>query len=230
MLRPLPGEDPSLHAMDAMKQALTGFALAAMMAMPAGVSAQDVLVVTIEPGPVRVNADRLRQQIAESTSLTVVGLIDERAQGADSALTIARAGNREWVLRYRSGATDVWARQTLAPGAVRRGLVAAGRDLIARGQRQAPVARATVPAAVTPAPTPVAPHTESWVRHDVDVMDPFAATDHWDPLRVALDGELQDPFNDPSLASRPPAIWADLADPYEGLVNDGIFDPWTLPN
>ncbi len=165
-------------------------ALASLLLLPATGSAQSVLLV-LDVGSARVDADALRERISAEADRTVVRLGDAASRDAAETLTVAFAGEDRWVLRHQRGATDTW-------------LEREGMD-----------------AAIETAAALIREPEDFGTRAGADLVDPFEG--RWDPLRVAIEGELVRPF-----IARGGMVYVGVEDPF---ARDGravhLMDPWT---
>src|SRR5690606_41328091 len=79
-----------------------------VLAEPAQAQTQDVVVLVLDAGSVRVNADAVGRAIAAAIERPVVRMTDERAQSATARLTIAFSSPDRWVLRYEAHGQVDW--------------------------------------------------------------------------------------------------------------------------
>jgi hypothetical protein len=196
-----------------------------LVALPAAADAP--LVVVVDAGPLRLDADALRDEVASATGREVITPADPRATGSD-LLVVAHASGRRWVLRYQHGAASYWAEREIRPGALRTALAEASASL-AQQAMAAPAAPAPEPVAEpTPPPEPTSAPcaVEAWPPEThADVVNPFLG---WDPLRVAIALSLMEPF-ERSLPAASRWAWGTIVDPFaiHGDAWADLMDPWS---
>ncbi len=181
-----------------MKPVALALAIACSLFAPPALAQDGPLVLVVDDDTARVDAAALRRDLAAATGRTVIRLADARAIGARDTLSLASVDGSRWVLRYDHGDASRWRAEDVArPDALRSTLIRASRDML---------------------------QEDDWARAASDVLDPFAASTRWDPLRDALRMELLDPFSGRTRYSwtelvdpfAPPAAWVDLMDPWAG--------------
>ncbi len=186
-------------------RALVSLALLAAVAVlgPTRAEAQPVLAV-VDAGSgewsAPLDADALRAGLAEASGRAVVGLADPRGRACRQTLTLARVSADRWVLRFDApDAEPTFAEHPVRAEAPLDGLVgAAVALLLAHGAFDA---RETVPGA--------------------DLVNPFGQP-RWDPLRVALAGQLH-----AVAAPREPLSYVDVVDPFRPIDRGAtLVDPW----
>lgn len=199
-----------------MLAALLGSALSASLAV-----AQAPLVVIVDAGQVRLDADALRAEVGAATGREVVAATDPRA-GESDLLVLAHVGARRWVLRYQHADHVAWVERSVRPGALRAALgrasVELATEVLARALEPAAASRETA----VLADAQQAPRRAWTLRPPTDLLDPFA---RWDPLRMAFALALVEPFEAPRARAR----WAEVVDPFVhelGAPTD-IVDPWS---
>lgn len=83
------------------------FAVALTLLSTTPAAAQTVVLV-IEAGPARVDADALRREVAEASGREVVALSDTRAAAARESVSAGSADGRLWVLRHDRDGHTAW--------------------------------------------------------------------------------------------------------------------------
>ncbi|MBX3270414.1 MAG: hypothetical protein KF729_09150 [Sandaracinaceae bacterium] len=181
-----------------MKSAAILLAVSSWLAVPALTGAQSVVLV-VDAGSARLDVEALRARVSAESGRALARLGDEGASPAAEALTIAFAGAGRWVLWHRRGAEDRWLE--------RRASADATADVLAR--------------AATELLRPADADAAFGTRAGHDLVDPFAR--RWDPLRVALEGELVRPF-----VARGGMVYYGVSDPFAADATAvHLLDPWT---
>ncbi len=201
--------------------ALLLFTWASLLALPAHAQDEHVIVIVIDPGPIRVNIDQLTRAIQTSLARPVVRMTDERAQEAEGRLSIAYSHPFRWVLRYEARGTVGWVSDRInRAGELRSRLSQLTQDLVVRveGEPNAVATNRQVPVPQSPA------------RHTA------RRSDWTDDVILALQDEIVDPFaNEPRRRSRPISIlWSEVVDPFRDSparapvteVWSEVLDPW----
>jgi hypothetical protein len=191
--------------------ALLAVALAGSWALPgahAKAQRERVVVLVIDAGSMRVNADSIGRAIEGALRRPVVRMTDERAQRATGRLTIAFSNPNRWVLRYEAEGQVAWVSdRILRPGALRSRLVELSQGLVTRLEGSSPERR------------------RAW-NEDVilalqnEIVDPFRD----DPPRArprpitVLWSEVVDPFRDQPARARVTEVWSEVLDPWASEV------------
>jgi len=189
-------------------------ALVSLLLLSPGVAGAQSVIFVMDAGPAQLDTDVLRERIAEDAEREVLRMSDEASREATETLTIAWGGQGRWILRYQRGTYSAWSELSrIAPNALARSITDAAVELL----------RTESPGAV-PAPnegTRVAESTDD--PHGTgpghDLVDPFSI--RWDPLRVAIDGELMRPF-----IARRGMIYHGVTDPFSEGGPVHLLDPW----
>ncbi|HJL17770.1 MAG TPA: hypothetical protein RMH99_19045 [Sandaracinaceae bacterium LLY-WYZ-13_1] len=185
-------------------------AIIATLAAPGGAEAQDederLLVVVVDPGPTRINQDRLRRAIGESTERTVLRMTDDRARQAEGRLSIAFSRPDRWVLRYEAGGQVAWVSDRIRnPRALRGRLAELSGEVIARVDQTGRAAR-----------------RRAWDDDVIlalqnEIVDPFAddppPDEDREPVTV-LWSEVVDPFVDRTPRADVREVWTEVLDPW----------------
>lgn len=200
------------------------FALAlAMLAAPA--AAQDApsarpLVVVVDPGPARINAERLRRTLEATLRREVVRITDERANDAAGTLTLARASEARWLVRFEgarsssSAATASTFAEISRPGLYDVVLAGAARRVVDEAEAATPQPPS---AAAQPSPS--------------DAEDRARVAASAGEYTIGWADEILDPFeNLPPLPRREIASATEVIDPFAPLTARRAFsevlDPW----
>lgn len=180
-------------------------------------SGDDLMVVIVDPGPVRLNQTSLLRAIGAEVERTIVRMTDERAPEAAGRLTIAFSRPDRWVLRYESGGQVAWVSDNIRrPGELRARLASLSRDVVGRvdGAR---------PGAARPTP----PRARGTWNDDVilalqnEILDPFEDEPRHRSARrpiTVLWSEVVDPFNDRSPRATVGEVWSEVLDPWSTEV------------
>lgn len=193
---------PRIGTLGALGAILLGFAPSAEA------QREEVIVLVVDAGSMRVNADSVGRAIAGAIDRPVVRMTDARAQSATARLTIAFSTPDRWVLRYESQGQVAWISDRIArPASLRARLAELSQDLVARVET-----------------SPAARRRDAW-NEDVilalqnEIVDPFAG----DP---------------PPRRSRPVSVlWSEVVDPFRSdpprahvrEVWSEVLDPWATP-
>jgi len=176
-----------------------------VLAEPAQAQTQDVVVLVLDAGSVRVNADAVGRAIAAAIERPVVRMTDERAQSATARLTIAFSSPDRWVLRYEAQGQVAWVSDRIArPETLRARLAELSQGLVERIKG-----------------SPATRHREAWSEDVVlalqsEIVDPFADQPPLPRSRpiTVLWSEIVDPFRgDPPRAQRR-KVWSEVLDPW----------------
>lgn len=176
-----------------------------VLAEPAQAQTQDVVVLVLDAGSVRVNADAVGRAIAAAIERPVVRMTDERAQSATARLTIAFSSPDRWVLRYEAQGQVAWVSDRIArPGTLRARLAELSQGLVERVGG-----------------SPATRRREAWSEDVVlalqsEIVDPFADQPPLPRSRpiTVLWSEVVDPFRgDPPRAQRR-EVWSEVLDPW----------------
>lgn len=186
-----------------MQRAALALTTSLLLLLPTMVSAQSVLLV-VDVGSAQLDVDSLRARIAAGADRTLVRLGDEASRATDETLTVAFAGEGRWVFRYQHGTRDTWAERTgVTPEGAAQAVVEVACSLI------------------RPPEGAVHADEDYGTRAGADLVDPFDG--RWDPLRVAIEGELVRPF-----IARGGVVYVGVADPFSrDAMAVHLLDPWT---
>jgi len=175
------------------------------LAQPARAQTEEVVVLVLDAGSVRVNAEAVGRAIATAIARPVVRMTDERAQAATARLTIAFSTPDRWVLRYESQGQVAWVSDRIArPGVLRARLAELSQGLVERVGA-----------------SPAARRREAWSEDVIlalqnEIVDPFAdepPLPRARPISV-LWSEVVDPFGADSPRSHPREVWSEVLDPW----------------
>ena len=179
-------------------------ALGLSAAAPTRAQTSGPMVVTVDPGPTRVNQRRLLEAVERTTEREVIRLTDERAPEASGRLTIAFSPPDRWVLRYEAHGQVGWTSDRIRdPRAIRDRLAELSRSVVQHVETSEPVRR-----------------RRAWdddliVALQNELVDPFANEPRreYRPIPI-LWSEVVDPF-----AERPPRadtrhVWSEVLDPW----------------
>ena len=174
---------------------------------PASAAAQDdLLVLIVDPGTQRLNQRTLGRAIGRATERTVIRMTDERAQAAQSRLTIAFSGPDRWVLRYESHGQVAWVSDRIRRGGLGSRLAELSSSVVARVDR-----------------SPSQQRRRAWdddillALHN-EIVDPFAdlpPAQRREPVSI-LWSEVVDPFSNRPPRAESTAVWSEVLDPWAG--------------
>lgn len=179
--------------------------LALWLALASAAEAQrgeQVVVLVIDAGTMRVNVDSLGRAISGAISRPVVRMTDERAQTAGGRLTIAFSTPNRWVLRYEANGQVAWVSDRITrPGELRGRLAELSQSLVARVE--------------------TAERRSSWGEDVIlalqnEIVDPFGdspAPARSRPVSV-LWSEVVDPFRDQPPRAQVGEVWSEVLDPW----------------
>jgi hypothetical protein len=176
-----------------------------VLAQPAAAQTEEVVVLVLDAGSVRVNAEAVGRAIATAIARPVVRMTDERAQTATARLTIAFSTPDRWVLRYESQGQVAWVSDRIArPGVLRARLAELSQGLVERVGA-----------------SPAAQRREAWSEDVIlalqnEIVDPFAdqpALPRARPISV-LWSEVVDPFRGDAPRAQPREVWSEVLDPW----------------
>ncbi|MCZ7679892.1 MAG: hypothetical protein M5U28_14490 [Sandaracinaceae bacterium] len=181
-------------------------ALALWLALASAAEAQggeQVVVLVVDSGTMRVNVDSLGRAISGALSRPVVRMTDDRAQTATGRLTIAFSNPNRWVLRYEANGQVAWVSDRITrPGELRGRLAELSQSLVTRVE--------------------TAERRSSTWGEDVilalqnEIVDPFA--DSPEPPRsrpvTVLWSEVVDPFRDQPPRAQVGEVWSEVLDPW----------------
>lgn len=161
------------------------------------------IVLMIDPGPLRISADRLGHAIAHVLARDVVRLVDPRAREARHVLAIAYDTERRWHVRLESGGKSI----TMIENAVPPGAI---DDRLADACRRAMSAmRELERTEELPVEVPVDRVWNVFSRSRAqEILDPFVDVPH---REVAILSEVIDPFA-PVAARR--SVLTEVLDPW----------------
>ena len=183
--------------------ALVALSASLVLAPSASAQRRPLVVLVVDPGPVRVNIASLGHAIEGALERPVVRMTDDRAQSATGRLTIGFSSPNRWVLRYESEGQVGWVRdRIIRPGLLRRRLAELSRDLVQRVE------------------TAGAERPSDWGDDVVialrdEILDPFDDTPppQARPISV-LWSEVVDPFRDEPPRAHVRQVWSEVLDPW----------------
>lgn len=196
-----------------MRRSVLAVVFAGILAPPsvgAAQSEESPVVLMVDPGPTRLNVNRLQRAIGEALQRTVIRMTDARAQTASGRLSIAFSAPDRWVLRYEAGGQVAWVSDRVRGARrLRSRLTELSRNVVSRVENSSEARR-----------------RRAWDQA-------------WDDaLIIALQNEIVDPFEGerPEQDGREPVtlLWSEVIDPFVdrpsraelGQVWTEVLDPW----
>lgn len=168
------------------------------------------VVLVIDSGPLRINADRLTRAVSRALTRDVVRFTDPRAAGAVERLTIAYDADRLWHVQLDArGRTVTMIERAVSPGAIDSRLAEACRQAMAELEM---AQEAPAPAAPLSEPASRAYAQIGHLLWTQEILDPFVEAPR--PMRreIAIFSEVIDPFA-PIAARR--SVFSEVLDPWD---------------
>jgi hypothetical protein len=170
------------------------------------------VVLVIDPGPLRISAERLSRAVSRALARDIVRLTDPRASGALHVLTIAYDAERRWYVRLDAqGKTVTMIERAVPPGAIDSHLADTCRRAMMELEttQDAPAALPVTP----PSSDPIRGMAQRsgyfvWAQ---EILDPFVDVPRPTRHEIAIFSEVIDPFA-PAAARR--SAFTEVLDPW----------------